>query len=192
MTEPLNPLRDYTEIRAAMGDYIPPYYRSSVIAGNILDREGTELASLNADIADVLAQYFVDTATWGLANWERVCGIPTDEAKPVSQRRSVIKSKLRGVGTVTVALIKNVAEAYVNGEVDVTENNATYTINVRYISTIGRPDNLADIENALREIIPAHLAITYQFRYLAINEIHNVMTVSSVQTTALNKFAPFV
>jgi hypothetical protein len=149
-----------------MTDYMPRYYGGSDIVGNVLDREATELSGINANVADVLAQYFIDTATWGLANWERVCGISTDITKPIEQRRSVIRSKLRGVGTVTAALIKNVAEAYNNGSVNVTENNAAYTINITFISVGGIPANLADIQAALRNIIPAHLVINFIFTYM--------------------------
>lgn len=182
--------RDSLTIRRDMGDYLPQYYRDSRAVGGILKGEAAELADLNAEIVDVLAQFFVDTATWGLANWERLCGIVTDAAKPIEQRQSVIKSKLRGIGTVTVALIKNVAEAYANGEVDVTEDNANYTIKIRYISALGVPDNIADIQNALREIIPAHLAITFEYRYITVAQAQ-AMTINALQATKLNKFAPF-
>lgn len=169
---------------------MPLYYGGSVVVGNVLDRESAEFGALNAAVYDVLNQFFIDTATWGLANWERVCGIVTDPAKPIEQRRAVVKSKLRGIGTVTVALIKNVAESFVNGEVEVTENVAPYTIGIRYVSAIGVPDNIADIQRALREIIPAHLAISYSFRYLTVSQV-GAMTVGVLQTMKLNKFAPF-
>ncbi|UKS30145.1 YmfQ family protein [Paenibacillus sp. HWE-109] len=166
MVAPLNPLRLYGEIRQSMSGYLPNYYEGSRIVGNLLNVEGAEVASLNANVADVLAQFYVDTATWGLANWERICGLPTDGLKPIEQRRSVIKSKLRGVGTVNAAMIKNVAEAYDNGEVRVTEDNAHYTVSITFISNHGVPANLADIQAALREIVPAHLAINFAFTYM--------------------------
>jgi Uncharacterised protein conserved in bacteria (DUF2313) len=158
-------------IERDMFDYMPREYEDLRESRAIIQAEATEFETLNAAIADVLAQFFVDTATWGLANWERICGIPTDESKPIDQRRSVIKSKLRGIGTVTVDLIKNVAEAYSYGEVDVTEDSANYTVIVTFVGERGVPANLTDIENALREIIPAHLAIDYKFTYLRWSEL---------------------
>ncbi|WP_364149028.1 putative phage tail protein [Paenibacillus sp. LPE1-1-1.1] len=115
-------MRSLTEIQRDMNDYLPRYYGDIPVATNIIDREATESAQINADAYDVLAQMYVDTATWGLARWERIFGITPDELKPIDQRRSVIKSKLRGVGTVTTASIKSVAEAYANGQVEVTES----------------------------------------------------------------------
>jgi hypothetical protein len=163
--------RDFTSIRRDIGDYLPHYYRDSRTVDNLLNVEATEFADLNAEIADVLAQFYIDTATWGLANWERICGLLTDETKPIEQRRSVIKSKLRGVGTVTAAMIKNVAESFDNGEVAVIEDNATYTVTIKFVSTRGEPANLDDIQNALREIIPAHLAVNFSFTYMTWNAL---------------------
>jgi hypothetical protein len=177
------------DINRAMYDYLPSYYEDIREARAIIDAESAQFEQLYADIADVLAQFFVDTATWGLANWERICGIPTDESKPIDQRRSVIKSKLRGIGTVTVDLIKNVAEAYYNGQVEVTEQPSLYTVKIKFVSKLGVPPNLADIQNALREIIPAHLAIDFEFSYLLIRDIHNVMTLAQLESTTLDKFA---
>ena len=59
----------------------------------------------------LLDQLVVETATWGLKYWEQTLGIPVDEAKELDYRRSRIKSRLRGAGVTTVALIQNVAES---------------------------------------------------------------------------------
>jgi hypothetical protein len=177
------------DVERSMFDYMPREYEDLRESRAIIQAEAAEFETLNDKIADVLAQFYVDTATWGLANWERICGIPVDESKPIDQRRSVIKSKLRGIGTVTVDLIKNVTEAYYNGEVEVTEQPSLYTVKIKFVSKLGVPPNLADIQNALREIIPAHLAIDFEFSYLLIRDVHNVMTLSQLEATTLDKFA---
>lgn len=169
--------------------YLPNYYQDIREFQTLIGTENEEVEQLSATIDEVLKQFYVDTATWGLANWERICGIPIDESKPVEQRRSVIKSKLRGIGTVTVALIKNVAESWYNGEVEVTEQPSLYTVKIKFVSKLGVPSNLADIQNALREILPAHLAINFEFSYLLIKDVHNVMTLSQLEATTLDKFA---
>lgn len=161
------------DIRQDLADAMPRYYDGSYVIGNVLDREAEELVALNDAAYDVLAQFFVDTATWGLSRWERTCGITTDVSKSTEQRRAVIRSKLRGMGTVTVAMIKSVAESFDNGAVNVTENNAAYTIEVKFVSTRGVPTNLTDIQTALRDIIPAHLAINFSFTYLTFGELES-------------------
>jgi hypothetical protein len=158
-------------ITVEMRDYMPKYYGDSVIVGNIIDRESAEFTTLNNDIQDVLNQFFVDTATWGLDRWEKICDIETDTSKTYDNRRAVIKSKLRGIGTVTVAMIKNVAESYYTNAVEVAEDNANYLIDITFMGARGVPDNLTDIQNILREMIPAHLGIDYIFTYLPFNEL---------------------
>lgn len=150
---------------------MPGYYADSAAVTNLLDREYTEINSLDSAVTDVLNQFFIDTATWGLDNWERVCGIVTDATKPDDQRRSVIRSKLRGVGTVTVALVQSVAESYDNGTVNVTEDNTTYTVTITFVSTLGVPPNLTDIQNSLRDIVPAHLGINYVFNFVTYDQL---------------------
>lgn len=154
------------QIERDMFDYMPKEYEDYRESRAIVQTEASEFEALNGQIAEVLAQFFIDTATWGLANWERVCGLPVDESKPVGQRRSVIKSKLRGIGTVTVDLIKNVAESWYGGDVEVMEQSALYKVTVKFVSSYGVPENLADVEKALRDIIPAHLDLAFEFRFV--------------------------
>jgi len=163
--------RTLSEIKRAMHDYLPLYYSDVKPVRNIVDREAEEVAALNAAIDDVLAQFFIGAATWGLARWEDIFAIPTDPLKPAEQRRSVIKSKLRGVGTVTRALIEQVAEAYDNGDVEVTEEYADYNVTITFVSTLGIPPNLDDIKAAIREILPAHLAVDFVFRFYTYAEL---------------------
>ncbi|WP_213656264.1 putative phage tail protein [Paenibacillus vini] len=59
-----------------MRDYLPRYYDEMPVATNITDREAEEVARLRAEIDGVLAQFYVESATWGLARWERIFGLP--------------------------------------------------------------------------------------------------------------------
>lgn len=160
-----------SDIKRAMWSYLPNYYEDIREARAIIDPESEEFEKLNENIRDVLSQFFVDKATWGLSYWERAFSVPVDESKPIEQRRSVIKSKMRGAGTVTIGLIEEVAEAYDNGDVDVTYDHARYTVTIKFISTKGRPPNIEDTERALRDIIPAHIAIDFVFTYLTWDEL---------------------
>lgn len=188
---PVNP-RSESEIRRNMLDSIPDYYSVFNVVTNIQERDAKELADLAASVYDVLAQFYVNTATWGLADWERVLGIETDESKPQEERRSVVMSKMRGTGTVTVSLIESVAESYDGGDIEVTEDPSTYSITVKFVSTVGIPPNLDDLKRAVREIVPAHIEIQYEYSYLLIEQIHGVMTLNEIQTHKLTDFAPFV
>ncbi|MDH6675716.1 hypothetical protein M2277_006437 [Paenibacillus sp. LBL] len=154
-----------------MHDYVPKYYEEMPVATNILDREAEEIERLNASIDDVLAQFFIETATWGLSRWERIFGLPTDTTKTYAQRREILLGRLRGVGTVTAELIENVAEAYANGDVDVDVNAPAYTVIITFVSSLGVPDQIDALKAAVRDITPAHLAIEYVFRFYTYAEL---------------------
>lgn len=154
------------DIKRSMFDYMPKEYEEYRESIAIVETESIELELLNTRVSDVLAQFFVDTSTWGIKSYEIDCGITPDALKPIEQRRSVVKSKLRGAGVTTKGLIENVAEAYSNGDVEVTEDNPNYNVIIKFVGTLGIPPNMDDLERAIREIIPAHLKYTLEFRYV--------------------------
>ncbi|WP_245640062.1 putative phage tail protein [Paenibacillus dakarensis] len=164
-------MRSTQEIALDMLDYAPDYYREIDAATNIIDREAEEFARLNASIDDVLAQFYIETATWGLTRWERIFGLATDQTKTYGQRREILLSRLRGVGAVSADLIENVASAYSNGDVAVTSKTAEYTIVITFVSTMGVPEQIAELKAAVRDITPAHLAIDYVFRFYTYAEL---------------------
>ena len=163
-------IRGEEQTRREMIDAVPLYYHGNLIAENVLEREADEIAAANAAIYDVLAQFYVDTATWGLADWERVLGLRSTPDMSDQDRRANIKAHLRGIGTVTVELLKNVAESYVGGEVDVAEDYAGYTVIITFVGERGIPERLDDIKAALRDVVPAHLALDFRFTYISWNE----------------------
>lgn len=110
-------------------------------------------------------QLNVDTATWGLKSWEEALGIPVEVTKDPAFRRSRVKSKLRGAGVTTVAMIQSVAESFSNGDVEVTEQPERYRVAIKFVGTIGIPPNMEDLTAALREIMPAHLGWDYIIIY---------------------------
>lgn len=153
--------------------YLPHYYQESRVMQAIAEAQGSEINSLYATLDEILMQFYVETATeWGLDLWEQMLGLKSYSGKPLDHRRSRIISKLRGIGTVTVNMIKNVAESYVYGTVEVTENSAAYSFTVKFVDPRGIPPNLDDLKAAIEEIKPAHLAVEYQFTYTVWGELN--------------------
>ncbi|MBO8169360.1 MAG: YmfQ family protein [Thermoanaerobacteraceae bacterium] len=172
--------------------YLPYHYQESRVMKAIAEAQGSEVSSLYATLDEILKQFYVETATdWGLDLWEEMLGLKSYAGKPVEQRSSRIISKLRGIGTVTISLIKNVAESYVNGTVEVNEDNTNYSFTVKFVDNLGVPPNLEDLMEAIEEIKPAHLEVKYEYKYLLISDIHEVMTISEIETHPLTDFAPF-
>lgn len=144
-----------------------------VVRGDPLTNEihgsiGLSLDNFDAEMELLLAQLNIDTATWALAVYEKELGLKTDVSKTLDDRRSLIKSKLRGTGKIGAAQIKVVADSYSNGDVEVTLDNG---IHIEFSSIYGVPSNMADLKKIIREIAPAHLEINYVFRYHTYEEM---------------------
>lgn len=184
-----------------MYDYIPNYYEDIREARAIIDSDANSIAEINVNIDDVLAQFSVDTATWGLEIWERFVGLPSASKYTVwdsmeqqsvifdtlelktwdliqrsfvaslDERRSAVKSRLRGTGTVTKDLIKSVCAAYTGGTVDIAEISNEFRVQVIFTDITGVPSNIAALESVIRDIMPAHLVVEYVYRYLQWNEL---------------------
>lgn len=148
-----------------MLSYLPPLYETSRVMQGVLDAQGVEIDKLRQALTEVLDQFFVRTATWGLDRWEEELGLSPAANQPISERRDRIVSRIRGYGTVTVALVKEVAESYDKGTVDVIPDPATYTVTIRFVDTMGVPPNIDDLKAAVRAVLPAHLDVKYEFRY---------------------------
>lgn len=172
-----------------MFTFLPAYYETSRVMQADMQAKGTELDMLFRAMDETMEQFFVRTATWGLDRWEMELAIPTEKEKPIEQRRAVVESKLRGAGKFSGRLVKNVAEAYDGGTVDVTFQPAEWSFTIKFVDTIGIPPNLDDLKAVIEEIKPAHLVAKYEFSYLLIRDIHNLMTIDQMQETHLSKFA---
>lgn len=149
--------------------YLPPYYHGSRIMGSLLEAMAEELGVLWYAIDDILKQFFVATATWGLDLWEAELGLLTDRSKSYDRRREIVIAKLRGAGTTTRQMIINTAAAFSGGEVDVVEYPAEYRFVVQFVGVLGIPPNMAGLIQAIEDIKPAHLAYSFKYTYTTWN-----------------------
>ncbi len=153
--------------------YQPDYYRNSDVMANINNTNAIELETLNTSIKDTGNQMLIDTATTSLFRWETNLGLSILNNYANEYRRSIILARLRGQGTTTVVMLKNVAESFENGEVDIIEDNANYSFTVKFVGQKGIPPNLNDLKKAIEELKPCHLGVNYIFAYLLWSEFDN-------------------
>ncbi|MCR8645573.1 YmfQ family protein [Paenibacillus sp. N1-5-1-14] len=167
-------------------EYLPAFYEPIYEIRTLVQTEGLELDTISNQIESILDQTTVGTATWSLERWEKEFGVRTEAGKPVDQRRSVVISKIRGTGTITSNLIKAVAESYANGEVAVTVDYPTYTVQVEFIGKYGIPPNIEDLKSVLRGIVPAHLEIEYKFKFVTFGQLEFVgKTFGEIESSGL-------
>lgn len=146
-------------------------YSNSAEAAAIQDGFQAAVDDLWASAQAATAQCFVATATWGLDQWEAYLSLPMVSTLTEQVRRERIISKLRGSGVSTRSLVERVAESYYNGDAEVTEQFADYTFTVRFLSTRGQPPGLEQLQAAIEEVKPAHLAVIYVFLYTMHDEL---------------------
>lgn len=146
-------------------EMVPAYYQTSRVMRSLLNAQAEEVGLLYKALDETLQQFFVETATWGLARWEEELGLVTAPSQTFDRRREMIKAKLRGAGTTTPQMIQRVASAFSGGEVEVVSVPSEYRFIVRFIGILGIPPNMAGLIQMLEEIKPAHLAYTFDYTY---------------------------
>ena len=146
-----------------------PHFHRNNIDTVIQDSLNLETDALHKEIENTLNQFFVETCTWGLDYWETMLGIPKNNFD-IQTRRENIKAKMRSRGTTTVNVIKNICEAYSNGEVEIIQNHENYSFTIKFVGSKGIPKALEELDRTICEIKPCYLAHNYEFTYLTWDE----------------------
>lgn len=168
---------------------LPTAYRKDAWVIALLSAIAGVDSAQRADADETAQQMFLDSMTWALAIEERIAGITPAAGAGVEERRSVLQAKWRSAtGKCDVDLIQRVCDSWQNGEVDV--DFVGGEIVLRFVGAYGVPDAdaLAALKAAVQEVIPAHLAVKYLYRYLLVREV-SAMTVSELQTHTIDEFA---
>ncbi|NRT90951.1 YmfQ family protein [Clostridium beijerinckii] len=156
---------DISKYKINLTKYVPTFVSEIPEMKASYDVQGTELGSFLYYADDIKKQLHIDTAIWGLIFWEERYGIETNLALSYEQRREIVKAKKKGQGTTTKQMIKNVAETFSGGEVDVIENTAPYTFTIQFMGVKGIPRNMQAFINMLEDIKPAHLGYVFKYTY---------------------------
>ena len=152
-------------------EYLPSFYHNSDVIKSFMESNSIEVDTLKAYIEDLSKNLYVKTATWGLDLFEEELGLVTDKSVSYEERRERILAKKRGNGTTTKAMIKNTAEAFSGGQVEVIEKFNEYSFIVKFVGVRGIPKNLALFKQMIEEIKPAHLNYELAFTYTVWNMI---------------------
>lgn len=105
-------------------------------------------------IVDICKQLFVESATWGLDDWERVYGLQNKHLS-IDQRRNLLLVKMRGAQTITEEKLQEIINlVYPPQNAVVKENTGANTFKV-IIDTI---DALDEIRRVVEIYKPAHLS----------------------------------
>ena len=151
--------------------YLPKYYQRSSVMREIMGAFETELDTLNVNVDELSRQFFIFEAEKELRLHERDVGLNPDTAFPLDTRRGRVLSRLRGTGTVTREMLRNVVRSFIGGTVEIIEEYSKYLITIKFVGFRGVPENIESIKLAVGEIQPAHLVLAFEFTYAAHSEI---------------------
>lgn len=144
---------------------LPTYYQKSNVIRELFKSIELEFKSLSEETVLTENQFFVILSDRDIAKHEQDVGLVPDTSADLDTRRGRVMSKLRGTGTVTKTMMKNVAASFVNGDIEIIEYPSRYCFAVKFTSRTGIPYNIEDIKAMVEELKPAHLAVEYIFTY---------------------------
>ncbi|WP_315080131.1 putative phage tail protein [uncultured Clostridium sp.] len=147
--------------------YVPFFISQIKEFAEIYNLEQDEIKKITLNIKDLLNQCFVETSTWGIKYWENFLNIIPDDSKSIENRRSNVLARLRGEGTTSKEVIKQIAKSFIS-DVEVKEKNDDYSFEVYLKSRDGFSKMLELLYSAIEEVKPAHLKAKYKL--IAINE----------------------
>ena len=137
---------------------VPAYYYACQQSRAILEALTDASMEAKAALEDVIAQFFLQTATWSLPLWERQVGIEPDPSLPEEARRTALKRKLVANGNTTAEMVRGLAVAITGYQARVLLND-DYSFSLEFL---GERTTLADIDVSevravVEQIKPAHL-----------------------------------
>ncbi|UAW07792.1 putative portal protein [Psychrobacillus phage PVJ1] len=156
------------DIRASMLGYLPPYYKDIKDIQSLIVSEANEFTMLYAKLDELFNQFFIDTATYSLADWENATNVRRRK-QTLEDRRMLVKQKFTGLGTVTPVVLKEVVDEFF--EVEVNELPEPSVIELKRINRRGRYGNLDEVKETVDEIIPRHLQPRFVFDFLPWREL---------------------
>ncbi len=151
--------------------HLPKYYSKSAVIAAILLPHESELKRILTAVEDAEKQMFISEATTALSLYEADLGIITNLSEDYDTRRNRILAKLRGLGVTTVSGLEKIVKTYVDGIIRIEEKPSEYTVDIKFVTRKGAPDNLSNIEKEISEIIPAHIYVNYIFTYRSWNDV---------------------
>ena len=152
-------------------EYMPEHLRKDIETTALLNVESEEHNRQEEILKEIIDQFFVETATWGLSLYERDYGLTPNPGDDYTQRRNRIYLRLQRHQTSTKEFMKKLVKRYVSAEsvVDIEEYSANYAFKV--IVDGGDILYKDDLTEAIDTYKPAHLGHFIEYVYKLLDEL---------------------
>lgn len=168
-----------------ISQYLPKFLEKDKVMLHMLAACSAQHEKQRLILADLSNQFFVQTATWGLSEWERLVGIETDESRRLEDRRTEVLRRLRPPESVTEAFLTKLVNQYVSDQqAAVLSHPESYSIDILYHG--GQVLDYAKLRDAVNTYIPAHIGYKLVTITKADLEYHGAGTVQSYSKQAVD------
>ena len=155
-------------------DLLPPKYDRNITMQTLQKLLGKATDDLENGLSNTISECFISTASSLLSRYEKMFGLKVSISESDAFRRERITAKMSGTGTVTKAMLMDVASRHSNGEVEITEDAPNHKFTVSFVGMLGIPQNMDGLKMTIEEIKPAHLAAEYEYFYNTWNDISHM------------------
>ena len=138
--------------------YLPQFLQEDEHFKATLAACSTEHEKYRLLLDELSNQFYVQTATWGLSDWERLLALQPNAADDYAQRRNRILLYLQGRQISTIDFLERLVKRYLSsdGTDHIVEHNEQNVFHV-FIDS-GKVLYLSDLHDGLDTSKPAHLA----------------------------------
>lgn len=136
-----------------LSKYLPSFLAKDPEFAAKLKAESAAHDDVRQAMLDLLNQFFVSTATWGLDNWEQFLALAHDTTDTNEKRRNRILISLRGANTTTLENVRKIVQTYGTGYVE--EHNDEYYFII--FTTESDAEALKEMRRKIETYKPAHL-----------------------------------
>lgn len=138
--------------------YLPEFLQSEKEFKATAESCSLEHERIRLLLQDIFSQFFIETATWGLDDWERVLAITTVKKDSFEQRRNRILLKLQSSQTSTVNYMIDLVKRYCTENTDINIEEYNEENRFRVVCKKGSVVYSNDLIKAIETYKPAHLA----------------------------------
>ena len=157
--------------RERMNSYYPEVITAILEFRGIIDAEYPEFEDVSL-VRDRITDdaYLTTMGEERIEQWEKIFGIKPIAGSSVNDRRDVIIARIRGQGKLNTALINAIVKTFTGGSA-----NSWVADSTLYVEITPPPGNkqyiFANVEQELRNKVPAHLGFNVSRNYFEWQEI---------------------
>lgn len=153
----------------------------------ILNAISLSLENINQKLVEFYSNFYFDKLTLdGVIYFENELAITPMANQTIEDRRATIQAKWLANNHNSIYLIQAVCDAWKKGEIKADFKNGK--IQIEFVGGYGIPENLDTLKANINEVKPAHLPFVLIFKYLLIENIHEVKTIEEMEEITIDMF----